>query len=347
MGHDEAAAELEKALHRPTVPGTYVLLWVSLLEARGVSAEQLLAGTGLTRAELWGPEVRTTPMVMSTLTMRGIGLTGDPTLGYAFGFEMKPTAHGALGYAAMTCSTLGGSIRLLERYMRLRLRAAHITLTVTGELAIITLQDQLMPGLVRQFSLEVITAAMVRAADLLLGERVQIEIWLDHREPSYFERVRSQLPTVRFDMPRVELRFPREYLDRPLAMADPLASHDAVLRLERELSLLDEVDATLLAKVREQLQSTPQGFPDLQRTARQLGLSERTLKRKLQRAGTSFQKLLDEARLMRASSMLESSAASVETIASLLGYNDPANFTRAFRRWTGKSPRAFRASQGR
>lgn len=321
------------------------MLWVALLEARGVPCERLLEGTGLTRAELQ-PDARFTPLQMSVLTARGIALTGDATLGYAFGFEMKPTAHGLLGYAAMTCSTLGAAIELLERYLRLRLRSARITLDVSEELAVITLQDQLSPGAMRRFSLEVVTAAMVRAAELLLGERPEIEIWLDYPEPAHFELVRARLPRVRFDMPRVTLRFPRVYLDRPLAMADPHATRDAVLRLERELSLIDEVDASLLAQVREQLDAARDGFPDLQRTARQLGVSERTLKRKLQRAGTSFQKLLDEARLLRASALLEDSDASIETIAALLGYNDPANFTRAFRRWTGKSPRAFRRVRG-
>jgi AraC-like DNA-binding protein len=68
----------------------------------------------------------------------------------------------------------------------------------------------------------------------------------------------------------------------------------------------------------------------------------RTLKRRLADQGTSFSALLDEVRRDRATLLLRAGELSVDEIGARLGYSDPANFARAFRRWTGSSPRAFR-----
>jgi AraC-like DNA-binding protein len=76
--------------------------------------------------------------------------------------------------------------------------------------------------------------------------------------------------------------------------------------------------------------------------ARGLGMSERTLKRKLAEQGTSYSELLDRERHSQAVELLRG-AASIDDVAERLGYSDAANFTRAFRRWTGRSPRVHRA----
>jgi AraC-like DNA-binding protein len=70
-------------------------------------------------------------------------------------------------------------------------------------------------------------------------------------------------------------------------------------------------------------------------------MAERTLKRKLAEQGTSYTELLDRQRHTRALELLRTDA-TIEQVADRLGYSDAANFTRAFRRWTGKSPRALR-----
>ena len=84
------------------------------------------------------------------------------------------------------------------------------------------------------------------------------------------------------------------------------------------------------------------GYPDLARVAAALCVSTRTLKRRLQRHGTSFMLLLEECRRRDAQHLLSHSTLSVQAIAARLGYQNPANFSRAFSRWTGESPRAAR-----
>ena len=85
--------------------------------------------------------------------------------------------------------------------------------------------------------------------------------------------------------------------------------------------------------------------PKLARVASTLFVSERTLKRRLQEEDASFQNLVDQVRLERAQDLLGTTGMNLSQIADALGYADAANFTRAFKRWTGLSPSHFRARE--
>src|SRR5262249_43239654 len=101
----------------------------------------------------------------------------------------------------------------------------------------------------------------------------------------------------------------------------------------------------LLERVRAQLGPGPDGYADLERVAARLLMSGRTLKRKLQERGTTFRALLDDARFRQARHLLENPDLDIQQVALALGYRDPACFTRAFRRWSGRTPsQARRAS---
>ncbi len=84
------------------------------------------------------------------------------------------------------------------------------------------------------------------------------------------------------------------------------------------------------------------GQPTIARAAKAAGMSARTLQRRLLDLGLTYSLLLDEVRLETACRLLEQSETSLAKIAATLGYADPANFTRAFQRWTGQTPSAFR-----
>ncbi|HZR34523.1 MAG TPA: AraC family transcriptional regulator [Nevskia sp.] len=98
----------------------------------------------------------------------------------------------------------------------------------------------------------------------------------------------------------------------------------------------------LVGRVRAELALRENGYPDLAGVAARLSMSDRTLKRRLQRSGTSYQALRDEACRRDALRLLENPNLEIRQIASALGYGDPPSFTRAFLRWTGESPSAAR-----
>jgi AraC-like DNA-binding protein len=86
-----------------------------------------------------------------------------------------------------------------------------------------------------------------------------------------------------------------------------------------------------------------EGKGEIAQAAPFFGMSKRTLQRRLAESGTGFSKIADEVRLARAISLVNDPSTKLSDIARELGYSDPANFDRAFRRWTGLSPTGFRS----
>ena len=86
----------------------------------------------------------------------------------------------------------------------------------------------------------------------------------------------------------------------------------------------------------------PTGHPTIDRAARRLGMPVRTLQRRLRDRGQSFSELVDAIRYRRACRLLAKRDMHVADVAKALGYTDPSSFSRAFQRWTGRSPREYR-----
>ena len=120
-----------------------------------------------------------------------------------------------------------------------------------------------------------------------------------------------------------------------------MASQLALAQCEAELSALGLRDRLNL-RVRELLTLGNDGFPNLEQITEKLHMSDRTLKRQLAAEGTSFSAILEEVRHRQAIALLSRSDFTLDRISECLGYSDVANFNRAFRRWTGKTPGKWR-----
>jgi len=169
------------------------------------------------------------------------------------------------------------------------------------------------------------------------------ELWFDYAQPDYLSRFSEHLPTLRYQMPATQLRVPLEVTERRSAMANPEALALAIAQCERESRLLAEEDSDILVSARAAIVLTEQGYPHPEALAERLHISARTFRRRLQMQGVSYQGLLEEARRRDALVLLEKPNIEIQKIAELLGYNNPANFTRAFKEWTGRTPSQFRA----
>ena len=113
---------------------------------------------------------------------------------------------------------------------------------------------------------------------------------------------------------------------------------------DKLLASLDD-KADLSSSVRRMLVAENSGFPKLEAMAEKFHMSPRTFRRRLQEEGSSFQTISDEVKRQLAEDYLRNSNFSIETIASLVGFNDISNFRRAFIRWTGESPANFQKQQ--
>ncbi len=325
------------------LPGGYALLLVELVARWRVTPEELLEGLDLTVEQLAEAGARVTSEQIATLIRRAIGLTGEPGLAYLMGLHMRVSSHGYLGFAAMTAATAREALELAVRFAPTKTDAIGLELHVEGASASLTFEERIPLGEAREFVIVALMVGIVQMARAMVGDEVTGHADLDFPEPPYFHRFAQLLPGwVRFGQPSNRLVFDASILDRPLKMADPIGMKLALEHCERELRSLGSGGRTI-AKIREILPLAV-GFRSLEEVAKRMHVSPRTLKRRLADQGTSFSSILDDMRRERAMLLLGDPSLSLDAIAERLGYSDAANFTRAFRRWTGKTPGMVRRS---
>lgn len=334
---------------RPSVSTAYPLLLMEIVAERGCAPEAVLKAAGLSARALQQPGAWISPAQYTLLTLHAAKLTGDPGIGIELGLRMRHSTHGFLGYAAMTAGTLRESIELSLRYSRLRQRNLGMRFFVDAarRQGVVELRELQPIGPVRHFFLEGMLVGLARGLLNLSGMPMhELELCFDTPQPAHFARYRKRLPPVRFAQAATQLRFPAHYLGQPTTQSDPPASRQAVEQCERELALLGPADreADLAARVCAELARRAGTPPVLDEVAAQLCMSGRTLTRKLQARGLRFQALVDEVRQRRALQLLVRDDLDIQAVATALGFADPANFTRAFKRWTGCSPSLYRAS---
>ncbi len=341
-------------LSQASIPVSYVQILLEIAEDRGIAPARLMAQSKFPISVLTVADGRVTPRQWSRLVLDAMRLTDDEGLGCEYGLRLRPTAHGVLGFALMSCATLGQALALAETFSTMRLRDYRATLTSHGDQTIITLiqthpiaasGEHLL--LLRRFFHECLLFGMTQAGRALTGaDSADIEVWVDWSEPAYHARYRDRLPAMHFDHVACEVRFPTSALELPLLMADPMAFQQALAQCEQERIRYAETIDDLIGRVKAELRLSPQrGYPDLGAIAACLYMSERTLKRRLHSLGTSYLEILDHVRLQEAQKQLATTELDIQAIAEYLGYVAPANFTRAFKRWTGETPSAYRARQ--
>lgn len=330
----------------PTFPAGYALEIAELATRFGVEPAELLRGTGVTMATLKDPSARLTIATCATLAERACALTGEPGLAFYMAMQARLSSHGFLGFAAMTASTIGEALELAVQFAETRTKAFALSVYVEGESASLVIEERAPLGTLRQFAILSTLLGIANLGSSLTGRPLSGTACCAFDEPEYLAMYARRFSRhfhglLRFKQPANRLVFPSEYLALPLVSADPVAMQLARAQCEKELAQLASA-AGFVGKVRESIAKQKDGVRSLDEVARDLHLSTRTLKRTLAAQGTTFSAVRDEVLAQRALLLLEDASRTITEIALRLGYSDEANFTRAFRRWTGQTPAAFR-----
>lgn len=322
----------------------YAPLLLEMMEKRGFPAEQLLQGLDLPDRSRWSePGLRILASDYEQLVRRALALSGEPWLGWEFGQSMNVSTHGFLGYAAMSSATLGDAIELAVKYYLTRSTVMALEFFIEGEQAVVQANEQIALNELARFSVESLFSSLYfMAQHMLSNQTLAGEVRFAYPEPEDFAKLRPLLPgPALFDCPHHQLRFDKALLKAPLKFADPRLAQMARSQCEEEMIGIQQPPA-LLGQVKRVILAEADNFPNVDEVASQLHMSSRTLKRKLQQLGTSYQKILDDLRRGLAVEYLTRSNHAIDEIAALLGYSDASNFARAFRRWTGKNPSDYR-----
>jgi AraC-like DNA-binding protein len=328
-----------------TLPAIFALRVVHEAGRRGVPPAAFLSGAGLSETSLAEPEVRlstNTVFAVYEIAMRRIRDDGLPvTIARMFALEDVPI----LGFAVMTAATSREAIARAIRFGSIVSTSGRWTLEERGDLARLRWHRDGPRTLGHRVANEAAVAEFVHATRQTLGAEVQaLATSFRHAAPSDVRAHRAHFgPRIMWRADVDEVVFPRPMLDAVPRLSNPALSTHFERQAQRLLAQ-ESADAPLPTRVRRAVEhALPSGEPAATLIAKQLAMSERTLRRALAAQGSSFRAIVEAARHDRARLLLEDPRASLAEIALSLGFSELSAFSRAFKRWTGRSPSDARA----
>jgi AraC-like DNA-binding protein len=313
------------------------------LKAGGLDVAALLDEAGLDTAALSDPDSRFPTEKVSLLWQLAVARSGNPAIGLLNSEVVKPASFDVLAYAMMSSPNLLGILKGVVRYVGIVSDAANLAITEDheGYRMILELFGGSQPVPRQRFEFDLMTflsfCRWVTNRDLR-----PLALELSFPPPAdpqpYQDAFKCQL---RFSAPANALLFARADALSPLPTAHPLLAEVHERLASEHLQRLDHAQTS--SRVRAAIvRRLPGGEPRRAEIASALEMSERTLQRRLEAEGTSFQRLVDDTRRELAQQYLGQTDLSVADAAYLLGFSDKGSFFRASKRWFGTSPRHYR-----
>jgi AraC-like DNA-binding protein len=328
-------------------PRTNAAFWVTGI-ADALAVEQLdvpalFRDAGLDFAALGDPDARFAIDKINVLWELALARSGNPAIGLIGAVQAKPRHFGIVAYALMSAPDLLGIFHRIARYIGILSDAAAVSVSKRGNAyrLLLSVKSGSRPAPHQRFAFDLLRfLSFCRwIADT---EFTPIAVELSHpggESAPAFAAAFGCMP--RFGAAENALVFSAADATRPLPMShDRLsAMHDRMAAEQLQRMSGSQIETSLRAMIARQL---PDGAPTRGAIAGALGMSERTLHRRLTEKGTTFQRLLDETRRELAESYLVRRELSLASIAYLLGFKDQGSFFRAAQRWLSMTPRQYR-----
>lgn len=333
-------------LDAPSVPVEFARLVLQMCAERGVPRERMLAGLDIDPATVDRDGASLSIRQHMRLLLKAVDLSGgEGGLGLELGLRIGLSTHSMVAVMMLSQMTIGDAIRLGIEFSQMIVPVYRGRLEEVDGFAVLDISmDQPVPERLHRYAYDLaLVSVWSGMLSLFGGVWPEVELWFDYPEPDYFAAYRERLPACRFGMGANQICFPAAQLARRIQTGDPVLAQLAKEKMLRELEARRQQGETgILALLAPLLVRGPDGYPDMEAVCARLCMSTRTLKRKLQQAGTSFQVLLDEVRRQDAIRLLASPDHSIERVATWMGFAEPSNFTHAFKRWTGMTPSEWR-----
>lgn len=268
-----------------------------------------------------------------------VQVSRDTDIGLHVGASMPPFRGQVIEYLFLSSPTFGEGLQRNLRYQAILTSAFHMGLRIDGEQAVLTgVQHP-----VRHY-LECAIGAFVSFFKYISdGDFQPAEIWLTHSEGATAEEYQRVWGCpVQLGMPEGCIRFAASQLQRPSPAAEPelLKIHESLaeqhLSMLAKQQLVDDIERLLGSGLLES------GQLDQQLIAEKLNRHPRSLRADLKLINTSFEKIVSNYREKLARRLLANTHESIDQIVYLTGFSEPSAFSRAFKRWTGETPLAYR-----
>ncbi len=322
----------------------FVRAIVEAVERVGVTREALFEGTGIDPGRLGEVHERFDLHEFAKIQTRALDLTGDEALGLHLAEQVQEASFDLVAHLIVHSPTLRDALNQALQFQRLAIDDAQLIMREKG--SSVTLEYQFARSMDRsdRMHAEFVIAGLMRMLRTLPEQGgVAHAALFEHARPVHHrEYARLFGGAERFGQATTSIVFDRSLLDRPQLNQHPelylvlrAEAERALERMTEGLSAADQLRRYLLAR-------PPSRIPDPSTAARDLGMSERSLRRRLAAESTSYRDVVRAILETHADHMLRDPKRSIQETAHALGFADAATFHRAFKRWTGRTPKEFR-----
>ena len=314
------------------------------LADRGIDVADFLEEVGLPRDLPENPDARVRRSEQEALWRHAIEVTDNPLMPAHVARDFPPETIGVIVYLAKVSGGGVDAVNRIRNFVRLMQDEAYIELEFEPGLAVLhnRTRDDYKPTLPAS---EYMAALNVFIGRALTGEgREPREVRIPHPAPPHAAEFEEVLGVpVRYGSATNAVAFPREEFNRPLPTADEglrdlleAYAKDMLSRIPPDHSFVERVRAAVEPRLAS-------GSPGIEDIAAELRMSARSVRRRLKDERTTYRKTLDDLRCEIALRELDAGDKSMDAIALDLGFSDTSAFYKAFRRWTGRSPKEFSA----
>ena len=321
--------------------------YLKMAETLGISCENPLLKAGIDPALLKQPNKRVPGYQLEALLAEVIPQSGDRCFGVHTSQFVQPASYSVLGYIAMNCSTVGEALAMVPIFEKVVGDMGVTTIHAEGGLTHVRWHCNFDNALVRRHVIENVLGSWTRFARWISGEdRSPVAVFFEHEAPVNIELIKEYdevfCAPIKFNQAFSAIVIDQEMLSQPLLQADPqlldtLREHATLVlqEIDKDQPLSYQVKNLLRLMMRQEL-------PRKEVIAEKLGMTSRTLQRKLNDEGKGYQELLNELRLELAKHYLTKTQLSIDDIGMRIGFVEARSFHRSFKQWTGTTPGAFR-----
>lgn len=272
----------------------------------------------------------------------------DDLLGPGFavrvGQQMKIEDYGVLGLSWKTCTEAGEIFKRSERYFKLLSNTYVFKIEKEGEYSKVYLfRDNIRRGI--GLSNEATFSATVKVLQATTETDIApVEVAFKHSAPTELHSHQKGFNcNILFDQPAYYICYKTKDLETPTAKSDQGINRFLLERVEEEVKGIQSAPSQLLLEVKGLIKDAlPSGIPNKNTIGKYIGMSNRTLTRRLSETGLSFREIIESTQQEIAKDLLQKSSQTISEIAFQAGFSEQSAFNRAFKRWTGQTPTSFR-----
>lgn len=312
----------------------------------GVDCERMLLMVGINPDALNQSQSYVSSESMEELIALLAEASGDPCFGLHSSNFIQPSSYSVLGYIALNCATPRAIQAKIPIYEKLVGDMGTTSIERRGGYTLQRWDCQFQNPIARRHEIDNVMGSWIKYARRFLSFEACEKVWLEHSAPRSktleSEYQKTYGCEVLFDQPASGLMLSNHLLDQPLPQADEQMLQVMLDHATKQLADLDSHDS-IAHQVKNLLKlMLKRTVPSSEEIAKELGLSNRSLQRKLASENTNFNSLLNELRYELAIHYLKNSQLSLDSIAHELGYSETRSFHRSFKNWAGMTAGTYR-----